>query len=68
MEIDGNYKGMDGDCREIDLIRDSHPPQRKREIKRERCTNALTIWFILHSFLILGYNHVFIQQLLSICL
>ena len=36
MEIDGNYKGMDGDYREIDLIQGSHPPQRKREIKRER--------------------------------
>ena len=48
MEIDGNYRGMDGDCREIDLIRGSHPPYRKREIKREKCTNALTIWFILH--------------------
>ena len=26
MEIDGNYRGMDGDCREIDLIRGGHPP------------------------------------------
>ena len=26
MEIDGNYRGMDGDCKEIDLIRNSHPP------------------------------------------
>ena len=26
IEIDGNHRGMDGDCREIDLIRGSHPP------------------------------------------
>ena len=38
MEIDGN-------CREINLIRGSHPPERERE--RERCTNALRSWFIL---------------------
>ena len=36
MGIDENYRKMNGDCREIDLIRGSHPPQRKREIKRER--------------------------------
>ena len=51
MEIDGNYRRIDGNCREIDLIRDSDPPQRKREIKRdrerERCTNVLRSWFIL---------------------
>ena len=47
MGIDVNCRGMDGDCREIDLIRGSHPPYRNREIKRERegekerCTNAL---------------------------
>ena len=28
-------------CKEIDLIRDSHPPQRKMKRERERCTNAL---------------------------
>ena len=36
MEIDENYKRMDEDCREIDLIQGSHPPQRNRKIKRER--------------------------------
>ena len=35
MEIDGNYRGMDGDCREIDLIRGSHL-HRERERLRER--------------------------------
>ena len=36
MGIDENHREMDGNCREIDLIRGSHPPQRNREIKRER--------------------------------
>ena len=36
MEIDGNYRRIDGNCREIDLIRGSDPPQRKREIKRDK--------------------------------
>ena len=26
MEIDGNYRRIDGNCKEIDLIQDSHPP------------------------------------------
>ena len=26
MEMDKNYRGIDGNCRKIDLIRDSHPP------------------------------------------
>ena len=50
MKIDGNYREMDGNCKEIDLIRGSHPSQRnrEREKERERCTNALRNWFILH--------------------
>ena len=36
MGIDGNYREIDENCREIDLIRGSYPPQRNREIKRER--------------------------------
>ena len=47
MEIDRNYREMDGNCREIDLIRSSYPPHRERERERERCTNALRNWFIL---------------------
>ena len=46
MEIDGNYRGIDKDCRDIYLIQGSHPLERERE--RERCTNALTNWFIFH--------------------
>ena len=41
MEIVGNYKEMDGNCREIDLIRDSHPPKRNRETRKERERDAL---------------------------
>ena len=52
MGIDGNYREIDENCREIDLIQGSYPPQRNREIKRERererGTNALGNWFILH--------------------
>ena len=55
MGLDRNYRGIDENCREIDLIRGSHPPSKKKEIKRERererererCTNALRNWFIL---------------------
>ena len=53
MGLDRNYRGIDGNCREINLIRGSHPPYRKREIKRERerereiCTNALRNCFTL---------------------
>ena len=32
IEIDGNYRRMNEDCREIDLIQGSHPPERKREM------------------------------------
>ena len=66
MGMDMNCRGVDGNCREIDLIQGSHPPYRNIEIKRERerererCTNALRNWFILHSYLMLNYNHVFI--------
>ena len=35
MGLDGNYRGIDGNCREIDLIRGSYLPSRKREIKRD---------------------------------
>ena len=50
-----NCRGVDGNCREIDLIRGSQPLQRNKEIQRERererekerCTNALRNWFIL---------------------
>ena len=50
MEIDGNYREMDENCKEIDLIRDSQPSQRNKEIKRERERerDALRNWFILH--------------------
>ena len=41
-----NFRGIDRNCREIDLIRGSHPPYRERERERERCTNALRNWFI----------------------
>ena len=43
MGMDRNYMEIDGNCKEIDLIRGNHPSQRKKEIKREkeRCTNAL---------------------------
>ena len=40
-EIDGNYRIIDENCREIDLIQDSHPPWEKKKIRREKCTNAL---------------------------
>ena len=33
-----NCRGIDGNCREIDLIRDSHPLERERERERERDT------------------------------
>ena len=44
MGMDGNYRMVDGNCREIDLIRGSHPPyiyiytERERERERERDT------------------------------
>ena len=47
MGMDRNYRWIDGNCKEIDLIRGSHPPERERERERERCTNALRNWFIL---------------------
>ena len=34
MGIDGNYRRIDGNYREIDLIRGSHPPQRKKYYSR----------------------------------
>ena len=43
-----NCRGIDGNCREINLIRGgSHPPHRERERERERCISALRSWFIL---------------------
>ena len=30
-----NCRGIDGNCREIDLIQDSHPLERERERERE---------------------------------
>ena len=36
MGMDINCRGIDGNCREIDLIQGSHPPYRNIEIKRER--------------------------------
>ena len=51
MGTNRNYRGIDGNCREIDSIQGSHPPYiyiyRERERERERCTNALRNWFIL---------------------
>ena len=55
LEIQQFLMGMDGNCREIDLIRGSHPPQ--RNIKRER-GNALSNWFIL-QYPMLNYIYVF---------
>ena len=37
MGMDRNYRGIDGHCREIDLIRGIHPPQRERY----KCTKKL---------------------------
>ena len=31
MEIDENYRGIDENCKEINLIQGSHIPQRERE-------------------------------------
>ena len=31
-----NCRGIDENCRKIDLIRDSHPLERERERERER--------------------------------
>ena len=39
--------GMDRNCSEINLIQGSHPPKRKKEIKRERRTNAISNEFVL---------------------
>ena len=36
MGMDMNYRGIDGNCREIDLIRVSHPSYRNIERERER--------------------------------
>jgi len=36
MRMDRNYRVIDENCREINLIRGSHPLYRKKEIKRER--------------------------------
>ena len=47
MGIDGNYRRIVGNYRKINLIQGSHPPWRKKEIKKEKCTNALKNWFIL---------------------
>ena len=41
MGIDGNYRGIDENCREIDLIRGSHLLQRNKKIKRERERDVL---------------------------
>ena len=59
MGLDRIYRGIDENCREIDLIRGSHPPWRKKEIEREReiCTNALRNWFSLQSI-----SHVELQS------
>ena len=40
-EIDGNYRIIDENCREIDLIQGSHPPWGKKKIRREKCTKKL---------------------------
>ena len=36
MEMDKNYRRIDENCRETDLIRGSHPSYRERERERER--------------------------------
>ena len=36
-----NCRGIDGNCREIDLIRGSHLLQRNKKIKRERERDVL---------------------------
>ena len=50
--MDKNCRGLYENGRKMDLIRGTHPPWRRkrlceRERERERCTNALTNWFIL---------------------
>ena len=42
-----NCREIDENCWEIDLIQGSHPLQRKKEIKRERRTNAISNEFVL---------------------
>ena len=34
--MDMNYRGIDGNCKEIDLIQSSNPSQRNIERERER--------------------------------
>ena len=48
MGMDSNYRGIDGNCKEIDLIWGSHPPL--RNIKRER-GNALSTELVYSSMM-----------------
>ena len=53
MGLDRNYRGIDGNCREINLIRGSHPPYRKREIKREKERER---YALMHLEIVLFFN------------
>ena len=66
MGMDMNCRGVDGNCREIDLIQGSHPPYRERE--RERCANALRNLFILQLISNVGLQSCIYKSLALISL
>ena len=53
MGMDRNYRGIDGNFREIDLIRGSHPKQKniERERERERERDALSNELVYSSMM-----------------
>ena len=63
-----NCRGIDGNCREIDLIQDSHLLERERERERERYTNALRNWFILPFISHIGLQSCIYRRLTLISL
>ena len=51
MGMDRNYRGIDGNFREIDLIRGSHPKQKNFERERERERDALSNELVYSSMM-----------------
>ena len=49
--MDRNYRGIDGNFREIDLIRGSHPKEKYFERERERERDALSNELVYSSMM-----------------